>query len=68
MTRLGNHYAWASPDYILRHMTWAQVWVYYDACIAHMSDKEYQTEIEESEPLKRQGVVTTDGGVRTYNR
>lgn len=49
-------------------MTWAQVWVYYDACIAHMSDKEYQTEIEESEPLKRQGVVTTDGGVRTYNR
>lgn len=49
-------------------MTWAQVWLYYDACIAHLSDKEYETEIDEPEILKRQGVVTTEGGARVYNR
>jgi hypothetical protein len=68
MARLGAHYPWASPDYILRRMTWAQVWLYYDACIAHLSDKEYETEIDEPELLKRQGVVTTEGGARVYSR
>jgi len=68
MTRLGQHYPWASPDYILHKMTWAQVWLYYEACYLHRADKEYETEIDEPPPLEGPGVIRRADGARVYSR
>lgn len=68
LSRLGNHYAWASPDYVLKKMSWNQVMAYYEHCIAHLNNKEIEYEEEQIPLLNIPGVVVMKDGTRVYNR
>lgn len=69
ITRLGHHYAWASPDFILKKLTWRQVWLYYEYCFAHLQDKDtIERDTEEPPPLDLPGTIVKKDGTRIYGR
>jgi hypothetical protein len=74
MTNLSRHYPFASPDYILKKMTWGQVWIYYDAYLANKADKEYEGEEVNApvEPIRLQpgmaGVKRRADGALEYGK
>lgn len=74
MSRLGNSYAFMTPEYILRRMTWAQVWLYYEACIAHKGDKVFDSEETSKEEQEARlypgmaGVTRDSNGALTYGK
>lgn len=66
MTSLGRAYAWASPDYILKKMTWQQVMKYYAHYVAYETGK--PVEDEEPDAIDFPGTIVKPDGSRVYSK
>lgn len=61
-----REYGW-TPEYILKKLTWGQVWMYYEHACAWIAGKDVDYD-EEPPPLEMTGVQVTKEGHRVYNR
>ena len=61
---LCREYHW-TPEYILKKLTWSQVFMFYEHGLAHLQGKEVEYEIE---PPPLENAIVNKNGERVYNR
>jgi hypothetical protein len=66
LSLLCKEYGW-KPDFILKELTWSQVWMFHEHAQAMFTGKDVDYD-EEPPPLEMEGVKTDKNGCRVYNK